>query len=266
MWAWFHHNKHSSASVRKNLCFTYSFLPLKAIQPHTWYTNTADNVGNLDKQSTNSFGMQGQLLLCIQWSILHIHIKYYFIHNSGWAKCSYFFLARQFDVQYNTEWPVINFGLEIDWFLKEMEGWRSRNGWDGIMRRSHLSQNFVQPLQRAIQMNLYPAGGASHILAVVLGPPALDKAHPYSTHFSEFVDSLKAVVDRLTEEGCEFLVVEYLQAAARRNLADCGWVKSMVVVAVTALDKYTGVTQALCKHLSSHVIQMHTYNKQHKYM
>lgn len=127
------------------------------------------------------------------------------------------------------------------------------------MRRSHLSQNFVQPLQRAIQMNLYPAGGASHILAVVLGPPALDKAHPYSAHFSEFVDSLKAVVDRLTEEGCEFLVVEDLQAAARRNLADCGWVKSMVVVAVTALDKYTGVTQALCKHLSSHVIQMHTF-------
>lgn len=61
-----------------NVCFTYSVLPLKAIEPHTWYTNTADNVGNLDKQSTNSSGMQGQLLLSIQLRILHIHIKYYF--------------------------------------------------------------------------------------------------------------------------------------------------------------------------------------------
>lgn len=134
------------------------------------------------------------------------------------------------------------------------------------MRRSHLSQNFVQPLQGAVQMNLYPAGGASHILAVVLRPPALDKAHPYSAHFSEFIDSLKAMVDGLTEEGCKFLVVEDLKATAWRNLADRGGVKSVVVVAVTALDKYTGVTQALCKHLSSHVIQMHTYNKQHKYL
>lgn len=76
-----------------SVSLTYSVLPLKAIQPHTRYTNTADNVGNLDKQSTNSFGMQRQLLFCIQLSTLHIHIKYYFIYNSGWAKCSFCFFS-----------------------------------------------------------------------------------------------------------------------------------------------------------------------------
>lgn len=110
------------------------------------------------------------------------------------------------------------------------------------MGRSHLSQHFVQPLQRAVQMDLNPAGGAGHVLTVVLRPPALDKTHPYGTHFSEFIDGFKAVIDRLTKECCKFLVVKDLQTATWWNLADGGGMKSMMVIAVTTLDKYTGVT------------------------
>jgi hypothetical protein len=94
---------------------------------------------------------------------------------------------------------------------------------------------------------------------MVLGPPTLDEAHPYCTHLGEFIYSFKTMVDRLAEQGGKLLVVEDLQAAAWRNFADGGGMKSVVVIAVTTLDKYTRVTQTLCKHLSSHVIQVYTY-------
>ena len=38
---------------------------------------------------------------------------------------------------------------------------------------AHLSQNFVQPLQRSMKVDLNPAGRACDILAMVLGSPAL---------------------------------------------------------------------------------------------
>lgn len=42
------------------------------------------------------------------------------------------------------------------------------------MWRAHLSQNFVQPLQWPMKMNLNPAGGARDILAMVLSSPTLE--------------------------------------------------------------------------------------------
>lgn len=41
------------------------------------------------------------------------------------------------------------------------------------MWRAHLSQNFVQPLQWPVKMDLNPAGGARDILAMILSSPAL---------------------------------------------------------------------------------------------
>ena len=46
------------------------------------------------------------------------------------------------------------------------------------MRRAHLGENLIQPLQGAVQVDLNPAGGAGHVLTVVLGTPAL-KRHNY---------------------------------------------------------------------------------------
>lgn len=44
---------------------------------------------------------------------------------------------------------------------------------DRVVWGPHLGQNFIKPLQRSMQVDLYPAGGACDILAVVLCTPAL---------------------------------------------------------------------------------------------
>lgn len=46
--------------------------------------------------------------------------------------------------------------------------WRNRVVWG-----AHLSQNFVQPLQWSMKVNLNPAGGACDILAVIFSSPTL---------------------------------------------------------------------------------------------
>ncbi len=59
-------------------------------------------------------------------------------------------------------------------------------------------------------MDLNPARRACHVLAMVLGSPALDKAHADRTHLGKFIHSLEAVIDRLTEKLGELLVVKNL--------------------------------------------------------
>lgn len=50
---------------------------------------------------------------------------------------------------------------------------RLGHGGDGVVGGAHLGEHLVQPLQRTVQVDLNPAGGAGHILAVVLCTPAL---------------------------------------------------------------------------------------------
>ena len=61
---------------------------------------------------------------------------------------------------------------------------------------------------------------------MIFRAPTLDKGHPDGAHLGQLVHRLEAVVDRLGEQGGELLVVKDLQAAARRDLAHCGWVKA----------------------------------------
>lgn len=68
------------------------------------------------------------------------------------------------------------------------------------MRRAHLSEYFVEPLERPVEMDLHPARRARHVLPVVLRAPALHKAHAYGAHFGELVHRLEAVVHRLAEQ------------------------------------------------------------------
>jgi hypothetical protein len=51
---------------------------------------------------------------------------------------------------------------------------------DGVVGRAHLCEDLVQPLQRAVQVHLYPAGGAGDVLAVVLCTPALHSGSKYN--------------------------------------------------------------------------------------
>lgn len=110
-----------------------------------------------------------------------------------------------------------------------------------------------------MQVHLDPAGGAGDVLSVIFSSPALDKAHPNGTHLGKLIDGLKAVVDRLGQKLSKLLVVENLQAASTGDLADSGGVEAVVVITVTALDKNAGVTEALCVHFPSHVVQVHSF-------
>ena len=72
---------------------------------------------------------------------------------------------------------------------------------------------------------------------MVLRSPALDEGHPDGAHLCQLVNCLEPVVDGLGEQGGELLVVEDLQAAAGRDLADCGWVKAVMVITVPRLNE-----------------------------
>lgn len=109
-------------------------------------------------------------------------------------------------------------------------------------------------------MNLNPARCRGYILTMVLCTPTLDKAHTDGTHLGEFVDHLKAMVDVLGEEGSKLLVVEDLERASWRDLADRGRMEAVPMVAVTALDKDTAVTETLCIDLTSNIVQMDTFS------
>ena len=132
----------------------------------------------------------------------------------------------------------------------------SRYGGYGIVRRSHLREHLVKPLQRSVEVDLNPTGCAGDVLSVVFGPPAFDEAQTNGAHFGQFKDRLVAVSDGLTEHLSKLLVVEDLETAARGDLAHRGGVEAMVAVAVATLHKNTALRQALRKHLPSHVVQV----------
>lgn len=89
--------------------------------------------------------------------------------------------------------------------------------------------------------------------------PYLDKAHSNGAHLSQLINSLKAVVDRLSQKLGKLLVVENLQAASTGDLTNGGGVEAVVVITVPTLDKNTGVAEALCIHLPSYVVEMHPW-------
>lgn len=110
-----------------------------------------------------------------------------------------------------------------------------------------------------MQVHLNPAGGAGDILSVVFCSPALDKAHPNGTHLCKLIDGLKTMVDRLGQKLSKLLVVENFETTSTGDLADSGGVEAMVVITVATLDKNAGVTETLCIHLSSHIVQVHSF-------
>lgn len=137
----------------------------------------------------------------------------------------------------------------------------SRDRGDGIVRGPHLCQDFVQPLKWSIEMDFDPARCAGDILAMVLRSPTLHEAHSDRAHLGEFINSLKSMVDRLGEKSRKLLVVEDLQAASRRYLADGGRMEAVAVITVAALDKDAAVAQALCVYFTSDVVQVDTCKK-----
>ena len=116
-----------------------------------------------------------------------------------------------------------------------------------------MREDSVQPLQRAMKMNLNPTRRTSDVLAMVLGTPPLHKAHSDSAHLCECVDSLKALIHTLGKELSKILIVENLQRATGRYFADGGGMKMMSEVAISTLDEESSITEALSKHFPSHI-------------
>jgi len=110
-----------------------------------------------------------------------------------------------------------------------------------------------------MQMNFYPTWGTGDVLSVILGTPTFDKAHANCAHFGEFINSFKAMVDRLAEKLGKFLIVEYLETATWRDFTYCSWMEVMMVVAVTTLDKYRTVTETLGEDFPADIVQVHTF-------
>lgn len=63
----------------------------------------------------------------------------------------------------------------------------------------------------------------------------LQRYSPNRTHFSEFIDCFKTVVDRLREQLCKLLIVEYLERAAGWDLAHCRRVEAVMVITIPRL-------------------------------
>lgn len=99
---------------------------------------------------------------------------------------------------------------------------------------------------------------------ILYKPLYLDKTHPDGAHLGEFIHHLEAMINRLRQQLGKQLVVEDLEAASTRDLADGGGVETMLVVTVPTLNENTAVTQTLCVHLPSDVIQVHSYNRRVK--
>ena len=109
-----------------------------------------------------------------------------------------------------------------------------------------------------MQVNLDPARGTCDILSMVLCSPSLHKAESNRAHLGEFVHGLESLVHRVCQQVGKLLVVEYLQAALGRDLADGGRMERVRVVALSTLNKDGVVAETLGKDLSAHVEDVDT--------
>lgn len=88
--------------------------------------------------------------------------------------------------------------------------------------------------------------------------PYFNKAHSNSTHLGQLIHHFKTVIDWLGKQLGKELVVEDFEATATGNLADSGWVETMLVVTVAALHKNTAVTDTFSINLPTDVVKMNT--------
>ena len=108
-----------------------------------------------------------------------------------------------------------------------------------------------------MQVHLDPARRRENVLPPVLHAPALHEGHADGAHSSQGVHRLEALVDALSKQGGKLLVVEDLEVAAGRDLADGGRVPAVLLVAVGRLDKDGRVREAFREHLPADVVQSH---------
>lgn len=79
-----------------------------------------------------------------------------------------------------------------------------------VVGGAHLSQHLVQPLQRTMEVDLYPARRRRHVLSMVLRAPSFDEGHPNRAHLRKLVNGFKTVVNTLRQQLSKLPVIENL--------------------------------------------------------
>ena len=112
------------------------------------------------------------------------------------------------------KYPSGNFSRFADQNVSWRRRRRLRDGWNGVEGRSHLREDLVEPLQWAVEVDLDPARRARDVLAMVLGAPALHKAHADRAHLGEFEHGAVAVVHRLKSRHKQLVKVIWHKTAS----------------------------------------------------
>lgn len=73
----------------------------------------------------------------------------------------------------------------------------------------------------------------------------LNERHSDGAHLDQLVHSLVSMIYRLGQKLCEVTIVEYPQGAIRRNLAHCGGMEIVGVIASPRLNENGGVGETL---------------------
>ena len=113
-----------------------------------------------------------------------------------------------------------NLDFPFSWISQRNTNNLRCNSSEPDVRRAHLREHPVQPLEWPVEVDLDPAGRRRDGLPAVLRAPTLDETHPDGAHPRQLVHRLEALVHRLREELGELLVVEDLQVATGRDLAN----------------------------------------------
>lgn len=91
--------------------------------------------------------------------------------------------------------------------------------------------------------------------------PYFNKAHSNSAHLGQLIHHFETMIDWLGKQLGEELVVEDLEAAAAGDLADGGWVETVLIVTVAALHKNTAVADTFSVNFPTDIVKMNTFKE-----
>lgn len=118
-----------------------------------------------------------------------------------------------------------------------------------------MCQDFVQPLERPIEVQLDPTGRGSDGLATIFRAPAFDETHPNRAHPRQLVNRFKPLTDALRQQRRKFLVIEDLEIATGWNFADGGGMPAVALIAVGRLDEDGRLGKTFGENLAADVVE-----------
>lgn len=98
------------------------------------------------------------------------------------------------------------------------------------------------------------------LLSPVLCTPSFHKRHSYRAHSCQLVNGLEALWHWLGQQSGKFLIVEDLQVASGRNLADSCRVPPVAWITVGALNENARVAETFGKHFAADVVQPNAFS------